>query len=309
MPCTTCSGRAIAKQMVKCKICSNEFHHTCVNVDNEQLASYNSGTNIWICQTCSSKAISGNSSKRSDEPTLAKVFDTIKEVLKKQDNLTNSFNDFRTEISELQTKVTTNSIDIEQVQHTCKQLEEKNTALEETIKNLLDENSKLKSRSIDNEKFLYANMLEITGVPEPKGENVMVSAQMVAYAVGFKLDMSMVDNCYRIHSNGNLSSSKIILKFVKKADRDEMLRLRKIKTDFSTNHLDKSLSDLAKQHNVIYINEFLSISSKKLLMKAKEYKKENKIKYLWIKNGSIFMRKADNSPVINIKHDLNFNEL
>ena len=73
-------------------------------------------------------------------------------------------------------------------------LKEKSTKLENTTRNIADENLVLEFKIMDAEKLAYTNMLVIPGVPEPKGENVMVSAQLVASAIGFKLDVSIVDS-------------------------------------------------------------------------------------------------------------------
>lgn len=56
----------------------------------------------------------------------------------------------------------------------------------------------------------------------------------------------------------------------------------------------------------IYINESLTKENKQLLFKTKEKARDASYKYVWSKEGKIFVRKNDNSRVHRIKneHDL-----
>lgn len=163
----------------------------------------------------------------------------------------------------------------------------------------------MKERVNTLEQNNRVNCLELSGVPEVgKDENVFVTAQAVSAALGFKLEEMMVDTCYRRRENENkpAQAKTIVIKFIMNRHKQELIRCRKIKRDFSTHHLkNTSLAKFVKQHENIYVNDFLTAQNKLLFYKAKEFKKANNIKFLWTKNGSIFMRNNETSAVINIK--------
>lgn len=69
-------------------------------------------------------------------------------------------------------------------------------------------------------------------------------------------------------------------------------------------------NDSAKRGNdkrIVYINEHLTMVNKYLYKLARDMRKENKIKYVWIRNGKLFVRTEDNSPhkIINDIEQLN----
>lgn len=308
--CGSCTNRINPKQRVKCKSCSLDYCNSCVGVKDSLLSSYSTGTKIWLCNSCTSKIVVDNVPTKCEHGSdntenilmLTNLCKKVDQLLAKQDNLEASIKVFQQDMSALKDKVNEHDTDI----NTNKQ---KTVTLERDVAALLKENRILKVKLNETEKLINMNCLEITDIPVPRGENLNVTVQLVGAALGFKLDSSLLENCYRRPSSDNKIPPKIILKFIRKSDKDEMLRCRKIKRDFSTRNLDTSLSDLITEHKTIYINELLTVQNKELLVRAKEYKKCNRIKFLWIKNGNILMRKTETSPVIMIKSDSNFNDL
>lgn len=59
----------------------------------------------------------------------------------------------------------------------------------------------------------------------------------------------------------------------------------------------------------IYVNESRTDMRRKLLVKAKLFKKDMNWKFVWTKNGKIFLRHTDNSKVITITLQKNLNDL
>lgn len=52
--------------------------------------------------------------------------------------------------------------------------------------------------------------------------------------------------------------------------------------------------------NRIYAFERLPSNIRNVYLKAKHFKKANDYKYLWTKDGNIFLRKVDNSKIITV---------
>ena len=59
----------------------------------------------------------------------------------------------------------------------------------------------------------------------------------------------------------------------------------------------------------IYINEHLTPNNKHLFALAKQKKIAANYKYLWMRNGRVLIRKADNSEIINIDSEEIINSL
>ncbi|KAK4885765.1 hypothetical protein RN001_002036 [Aquatica leii] len=143
------------------------------------------------------------------------------------------------------------------------------------------------------EKYSRLNSVEIKGVPQIRNENILSVVNNVGRALNYEIKKEMVDACHRLRPDLHRPQepASIILKFVSRIQKDEFLEARKIKRNFCTRDLDPACV-ISKP---IYINQSLSPDTRKLYAKCREFKKSNNIKYLWIKNGNIMMRKTYNS--------------
>ena len=62
------------------------------------------------------------------------------------------------------------------------------------------------------------------------------------------------------------------------------------------------MKEIKFNDNDIFINDHLSPKNRELFALASELRRSRQYKYLWTKNGSIHMRKTDNSRIISIKN-------
>lgn len=129
----------------------------------------------------------------------------------------------------------------------------------------------------------------------------------VVKEVGKALDMdisdSMVDACHRLGKREDGSAPGIIVKFVRRMDKEEMMRKRRVKRTLSTRHLGRA------DDRPIYINESLTPARRRLLSLARTAQKEKHYKFLWIRNGKIFLRKDENSGVCVVSSDEDISKL
>lgn len=301
--CLECNMRINTKQnKIKCKGCSKDSHLDCISITQSELDSIDANTKLWLCHQCKAKVCS------SDEVTLKDVLEELRAIRKTQNDIKEEQKLFREsmekyyeELSEVKNMVQANVSDI-------KASTEKIALLEHSVQTLSKENIELKMKINEQEQYSRGNCLEITGVPQPNGECTIATVQQVCAALGHRLDTSLVDSCYRLKANPNLPNQPktIMIKFTKKSEKDKILELRKVKRDFLTANLDTSLSGLIKKHNTIYVNESLTLYNKYLYAKAKQFKRENNIKYLWIKGGNIYMKKSESSTTFVIKSNKDF---
>ncbi|KAG8250378.1 hypothetical protein J6590_103211 [Homalodisca vitripennis] len=73
--------------------------------------------------------------------------------------------------------------------------------------------------------------------------------------------------------------------FVRRLDKEEFLRRRRVKRTLSTRHIG------ATDDRSIYVNESLSPARRALYALARKYQREKNFKFLWVRNGKIFLRK------------------
>jgi hypothetical protein len=138
--------------------------------------------------------------------------------------------------------------------------------------------------------------LEIIGVPENKNENLTTIIENVHKKIGINFDNKKIKKIYR-NKSGKNGQKNIIVETDNKQTRDELLdKLRKQKIRLSST----DITDTPKK-SPIYINEHLPFSTKKLLSEIKTVKAELNIKFVWIREGKILIRKDENSKVQWIK--------
>ena len=142
--------------------------------------------------------------------------------------------------------------------------------------------------------------MEIFGVPETKNEDVLETVKAVGRAMDMNIDNLMVDACHRLPKRPDQPHGGIIVKFVRRFDKEDFMFRRRVKRNLSTKHMGLS------GENIIYINESLSPEKKKLLALSRNFKREHGYKFLWVRNGVIKLRKSEGSNIyiINDSNDL-----
>lgn len=102
-----------------------------------------------------------------------------------------------------------------------------------------------------------------------------------------------------VNSSNDSTVNSIIVRFKSRSTTQAILqRYRNI-----PNH--KLFFDDNNKHR-IFVNEFLISYRRRLFFKAKLFCKVNNYKYLWTRNGNIFIRKQDGSKRILINHNIDF---
>ncbi|CAG9823012.1 unnamed protein product [Phaedon cochleariae] len=301
--CDNCGERPSAKQKINCKGCSKAFHANCIKIQESQIQAYSSGEFIWLCDICSDKVTSSKNqlSPMADFETMSEIRDTLKAILDQQNHFIQKLEKHNTQINHLESKDLEHEAGIQENRENIEKLELK-------MKTIMEKNNILRQKCNKIQQNSMNNCLVVTGVPQPKNENVFLTTQFIGSALGMRLAESHIANSYRIQGTDRKYSNLIIC-FAKQSYRDEFLKCRKTKRDFSTKDLDISLKNLVREHNTIYVNEYLTAYNKNLFLKAKEYKNNNNIKYLWIKNGSIYMRKLEGTRAVLITSENDFHKI
>ncbi|XP_046686422.1 uncharacterized protein LOC124372101, partial [Homalodisca vitripennis] len=148
----------------------------------------------------------------------------------------------------------------------------------------------LEDKLDETDQYSRRNCVEIQVVPV-KDNDVMQAVKDVCSALGFNIQDTMIDAC---HTLGKKPNSKdhpgIMVKFVRRMDADTLLTKRRVKKDLSTRHLNLPTD------SPVYLNESLTPMRRKLLAMARDEKRKQGYKWLWVRRGNIFLRKVDNGP-------------
>lgn len=295
--------------------CGNFFHANtkCSDVNKECLNLLRSmpGTK-WVCVGCRvgkrnsliaadpEVDVAGNSDDdRIDTSVARDVFPTSQ--------FQGSLNKIESELILLRQSVTFCSDKVSDFEATLVKL---NDYIKLTDK-LKEENHKLRSEVVmlnsrvnDLEQFSRLNNLEIVGVSERKDENLYDIAQNIANTMDFDLSVQNIEFIHRVQTRNSEGKPKnIIMKLTSRKIKENFLNTAKAKRKADGGHILKFRDDR------IFINEHLTNENKVLFSKSREFAKEKHYKFVWVRNGHVFLRKDERSKIIQVKTEETFSKL
>lgn len=165
------------------------------------------------------------------------------------------------------------------------------------------ENSELKSEVVDmqyklNEMEQYSRNynIEIKGVPEARNENVYDIVNKISEQLGCNNVAADIELCHRVPSNKRSPNAppNIIVKFFARRSKERIMDGKKQKGELLANEIG-----FANSNSKIYVNEHLTSVNKNLFWLARNAKSMG-FKFVWTKNGRIFLRKDETSRTIRV---------
>ncbi|XP_046679350.1 uncharacterized protein LOC124373473 [Homalodisca vitripennis] len=251
---------------------------------------------VWRCQACAQtrrKSMRFDSEMTEGKLTLEDVMKKVTEIFENQKqaekNVNTSYEALSDKLEDNTKAVKEQTASLEKCLRMIDELAAENRSLREKV-------SSLEMRIDDLEQYSRVNSVEIHGIPQQKNEDVVAVVKEVGKALDLEITDSMIDNCHRLGRRPGPNSPQpgIVVKFVRRLDKEELLRKRRVKSNFSTRHMNLSMDQ------PIYINEALSQARRRLLAAARQVKKEKSFKYLWVRGGKIFLRKEEKAPVFQV---------
>ncbi|CAH2088285.1 unnamed protein product [Euphydryas editha] len=184
-------------------------------------------------------------------------------------------------------------------------LESQNLELADTVRDLT---FRLQAMEINNR----SSNLEMQCVPEHKSENLVTTVIQLSKIVGCELRENEIHHCTRVaklNKEDNRPRS-IIIKLSSPRVRDTLLAgVIKFNKSNPTDKLNTSHIGISGDKRPIFVSEHLSPSIKKLHAAARTMAKEKGYKFVWTRNGRVFVRKSENSPFIYIKDKVTIDKL
>lgn len=324
MDCGKCSKNVSDAEVIKCTSCLTLMHFFCADLsesDFKRMLPMN--RKKWKCSSCKNKKNaapalsvspkSGLSSSLSvDTETLTKYMDAKLADLRQQwrDDLNTAISEvtrkFRDDISSLESRMSI-------WEDRLSQVEDQMACNESLPTNLLEENVTLRtqletltSKFDDLDQASRSCNVEIQNIPEKKGENLV----QLSLAIGKLLCVDLKDcdirSVHRIAPGLATDRPKnIIMQLTTRRQRDELIAAARARRSLTTEQLF-GVSGIPGVSSRFFIAEHLTLKNKILFSKARQIAKEKNYKFVWVKNSCIFVRKSEESKVIQLrsKNDL-----
>ena len=140
------------------------------------------------------------------------------------------------------------------------------------------------------EQQLLANHIEINNVT-----NYDMSASEIVHAIAKKANVELSE--HDILDAFKNKQNKMFVEFNSLRKKKELMSKTKHKIYASEININN------KNNNFININDRLTSSSRRLLWLPKNKSKQNNWRFVWVRNGQILARKAENEMVIKIESE------
>ncbi|XP_026324279.1 uncharacterized protein LOC113233369 [Hyposmocoma kahamanoa] len=154
--------------------------------------------------------------------------------------------------------------------------------------------------------------VEINGIPEHKPENHVSVFKQLSSAVSRPIADTNVLFCTRVRKMDDSSerSCAIVVKLPSTEIRDEILAaVAKFNKATPSEKLHSGHLGYGGKTSPIFVSEHLAPYYKALHARTRHVARDKDYKYVWIRNGRIFVRKNDQSPAKQIKSYENLNNL
>ena len=147
------------------------------------------------------------------------------------------------------------------------------------------------------EQQLLVNHIEINNV------NIEMSASEIIQKIAKKANVQL--NEHDILDAFKNKKNKVFVEFNSLRKKKEIMS--KIKHKINVNELNNDNNN--NNNSFIYLNDRLTSSNRKLLWLAKNKAKQNNWKFVWVRNGEILARKAENEMVIRIESESDIDKI
>lgn len=293
--CFMCDKDVNNNEVVKCSSCKNVFHAACTRLENiEKFKKKNTESKAaWKCDDC----VGVNKGEASLDSKINKVLELITTlradftqqtslITAKVEELSKQVEAVKITTDETKFRLDELSKENKEIIQTCEQLKHRNAELTTAVSQLEDEVHSLQQQSrLEN--------IEIVGIPATNGEDLYNVLNSVAQAIGIDFKPYDISATHRVPNSRKTTS--IVVKFVSRKVKMDWITAAKKKRSLKISDITPNLKE-----GDVFINDHLSPYYKVLLGLAKSLKKDNKLAYVWVREGKILIRESATSPVKRI---------
>lgn len=336
--CDKCK-RKVNSRLQKSIICEGEckklWHIECNNIPEQNWSDIIEKNIPWFCIACERKRTqlrksfnmaavpitpgisvsslcSDNANEENNIISLEMIYEELKIINANQEKLTNSVNSLETVLNDY--KEIVENLTKENIE-----LRNDNQVLYSKINNIEYHLDSIEQQKLDHN-------IVINGVPENENENLENIVADIARKLDVSLNTTNHDDILDVNNqnsddknvdvdidtlNSDIKSvnriksfntdsglpRSIRIVFHNKTKRDLILQSKK-KIKLNTEMLQLNTNGSRQ----VFISEQLTSKKQFLFKAARDLKRDNKVKYAWVKDGEIFIRREENGKMIKIKN-------
>ncbi|CAG4961354.1 unnamed protein product [Colias eurytheme] len=280
----------------------------------------------WMCKTCKAKNTSKAVEITPAQCQDADVFlDVVSPHQKSSPSLIEEIKLLRTEISNFRSDMTKLTALVTNFDSRLDSIEERVSQLEsgacvaadnEQLQQSLDSIDLLKKQLNESEQEKLLNDVEISGVQENTGENLLHIAITLAQKIGISIDERDIVNVHRrgvrkrVDTNGSaasdaIQSRPIVLRLTRRHLRDELLRAARVRRG-----ADTSGTGVGGEPRRFYVNERLTYANRKLFFAAREkLGRSNNWRFVWTRAGHVYARRDSKSKIVNVRSEYDIDKV
>lgn len=317
---------------VHCSKCKTVFHRSCASASGTP--NDKSEWMCMGCKTVAPREENPTASPRQDndhhddvclcmqEPTKGHTAQGSVDLTSEIRSLRNEIGALRTEVREYREEILDFKSQLKSYNDMIFDLENRVSIIEEKFEKCVptaidpveDSIAELKYQLNERDQELLLSDVEIAGVSEYKDESVLHIVKLITLKLGVAIEDRDVVHAERVgssrrnrtQSDPNTNSQatmestdrprNIIVRFARRATRDQVLRAARVRRRLSTTDLE--MPGVTRR---VYINERLTRANRQLFHHARQAAGKHNWKYIWTKEGKILTRKVDGQKAERIR--------
>lgn len=228
------------------------------------------------------------------------ITETIKQLISEQlANIGSQISGFQDSLSFFSKQYDALAQSVNEKNEIIKGLVAKNDNLTSQIKNLT-------GRLGQVEQNMRATNIEINGIPEHRSENLIKTIEQLGKVVETPLgdtDILHVTRIAKLNKESDRPRS-VLVKLRTQRRRDELLAaVIRFNKNNRENKLNSDHLGIGGRRVPVFVSEHLSPTNKHLHAAARKRAKEMSAKFVWVRDGRVFVRKNEQSHAIYIKDE------
>lgn len=311
---------------VVCKGCHRSLHYACAGVTESGYRRMGADRKAaWRCPNCRNLPNLTVPGSLNETEGIAAVLKEIKEFRADFSSMKSDINTLKSDIQSCSTGIHNINTKFTEMENRFSDLENRLIKLEKvcdeiptlqselsTAKNTI---STLQQQNDTREQYSRMNNVEISGLPFKKNENLLSILQSIFTVVGLTMDVNSIDCIQRVRrygtgvgnnndENTTINTPAVIVKFTRRIYKDELLSAVRARRGITTASL--GLDGPAVN---LFLGDHLTPTTKLLLKRARQLKKDGKLAYLWVRDCKILARKTETSKVTLINKNLDLDKI
>lgn len=221
----------------------------------------------------------------------------INGVKKSIDNLTSAIKEQNTRIEQLEARVSV--------------LESRSDANQTSTSYLQSIVTQLQTDIAERDQAFLLNDIEIAGCPEVPSENSTHIVLTVAKKIGVEIDEKDIVSAERVGLPRNAGQGgapalprPLAVRLARRATRNALLQAARTRREINSDGFG-----LPGPTRPLYVNERLTKYNRQLFQKARALARELQYKYVWTREGKIYVRKEHGKPRYRLRNESDLSNL